>query len=672
MSTALPNLPLRPGSRLAANLLLLAVSAGALSSTLCAAEPRLVSPDDHKQLVFDPRVIVATENARLTPGTVAKDPRNPLLPADRPWENATNNLYPNILWDERELLFKLWYKCVLFDKPVIAKMEAPSTVHDVGWYLLYATSRDGLAWEKPAFDLHRFDGKSGTNIVARDTPNVGVFRDPHDPDPQRRYKMVYDVGLGKPRTRFSPDGIHWTEPTEPRGFSAQNCDTHNNAFWDDRLQRYLWFTKLYIGERTVARLESTDFVTWKNSGMVLRSSRTEGRGTQTYALTPFRYGHVWLGYVMLYHVGAGRTVDVELAWSPDSLTWQRVTPGQPLLPLGEKGAPDSQCIYGPSGPPIAQDGKVLIYYGGSDFPHTGWKRHCLLSLARLPLDHWAGYEPVEKSAPAVLTSAPLRIVDALRVTAEVHGTLAMQALGAYGNVIAEAEPLTGSLTDAPVRWRGEVKAGTTARFRIKLSDAKLYALGGVALLDEKMPEPINPLRDRPPQLIRTVHIGFDTSVEGWKGLDTIEHHAEGGMKGGYATAIRGKGLTPFVHLPADAKDSPLAGDWSQRFGGRGAKITASLRSPKPGGRVKIELFADDIAAWTYTGAEVRDGWTSASATLRYGWTDAEARAAGWQPGPTAFTWAETIAHVGKVVVIRDGRRDTDRLDVDEITVTGED
>ncbi|MGB8167965.1 MAG: hypothetical protein WCF18_10775, partial [Chthoniobacteraceae bacterium] len=564
--------PARSPRRAAAVLL---AATCALGPALLAAElPRLFPPDERKQLVFDPRVIVSAQNARLAPGAVTKDPRNPLMPADQPWENATNNLYPNVLWDEREQLFKLWSKCVLADPDAIAKMDTPSTVHDVGWYLLYATSRNGLAWEKPRLDLHRFAGNGGTNIVARDTPNVGVFRDPHDADPQRRYKMTYDTGLGQPRTRTSPDGIHWSEPEAPQGFGPQNGDTHNNAMWDEQLQRYLWFTKLYIGERTIARLESTDFKTWKNTGMVLRSSRAEGRGTQTYALTPFRYGHVWLGYVMLYHVGAGRTVDVELAWSPDSITWQRVTPGQPILPLGEKGAPDSACIYAPAGPAIAQGGDVLIYYGGSDFPHTGWKRNCLLSLARLPLDRWAGYEPVEKSAPAVLTTGALRVAEPLRVTAEVRGSLRITALAADGTTLPEAEPITSDAADAPVRWRGTIAPDRTVQFRFELRDAKLYALGGVELLDEKLPEPANPLRDRPPQPIHSVRIGFDRDEEGWKGLDQIEHHADGGAVGGYVTATRGKGLAPFIHLPADAKDSPLAGDWSQRFGGRGARISA--------------------------------------------------------------------------------------------------
>jgi hypothetical protein len=117
---------------------------------LFAAVPRLVVPDEKKHLVLDSGVVISARNARLAPGTLVKDERNPALHADQPWENALNNLYPNVLWDAEERVFKLWYKCVLADKDVIAKMDGPSTVHDVGWYLLYATSQDGVAWERSA------------------------------------------------------------------------------------------------------------------------------------------------------------------------------------------------------------------------------------------------------------------------------------------------------------------------------------------------------------------------------------------------------------------------------------------------------------------------------------------------------------------------------------------
>ncbi len=648
-----------------------------LSAQLFAAEPRLVAPDEKKHIVLDSRVIISSTNARLVPGTMVKEARNPLLHADQPWENALNNLYPNVLWDAEERVFKLWYKCVLADKDVIAKMDGPSTVHDVGWYLLYATSKDGVAWERPALDLYKFDGRGGNNIVARDTPNTGVFKDPHDADPARRYKMVYDTGLGKPHVRFSADGVHWGEPVDAEGFGAQNGDTHNNAMWDERLKKYLWFTKLYLGERLVARFESDDFIHWKNSGMVLRSSAEEGKSVQTYALTPFRYGNIWLGYVMMYHVGKGRTVDCELAWSPDSVTWKRVTPGVPFIPRGPKGTYDSECIYAMSGPAIAEGNDLLVYYGGSDFPHTGWKRHCLHSLARLPLDRFAGYESVEKGKPAVLESGAFIIGDEpLRVSANAEsGSLRVLVLDEKSAVIAESEPITSNVTDAPVRWKsGDFAAlkAKTVTFRFKLDGAKLYAFSGVTLNDTKLPEIANSLRSRPPAPVTEKSITFDTDTQSWKGVDEIEHHAEGGAKGGYITAKRGKGLVPFVHSPVLAKDSPLVGDWSQIFGGRSATIRAAVRPSKPGGRVKFEIFAGDVAQWSFLAEPLGEGWINATAKLRYDWTDTEAKAAGWTPSPAGFSWSDTITHVGKVVIIRTPDGAGDRLDVDEFVVGGDD
>ena len=641
---------------------------------LFAAEPRLVVPDDKKHLVLDSRVIVSASNARLAPGTLVKEARNPLLHADQPWENALNNLYPNVLWDAEERGFKLWYKCVLADKDVIAKMDGPSTVHDVGWYLLYATSKDGVAWERPALELHKFDGRGGNNIVARDTPNVGVFKDPHDADPARRYKMVYDTGLGKPHVRFSADGVHWGEPVDPVGFGAQNGDTHNNAMWDERLKKYLWFTKLYLGERLVARFESDDFIHWKNTGMVLRSSAEEGKSVQTYALTPFRYGNIWLGYVMMYNVGKGRTVDCELAWSPDSITWKRVTPGVAFIPRGPEGSYDSECIYAMSGPAIAQGNDLLIYYGGSDFPHTGWRRHCLLSLARLPVDRFAGYEPVEKKV-AVLESGAFTVGDEpLRISADAQGGSARVVALDRAAVVAQSEPITSNVRDAPVRWKsGDFAAlkGKAVKFRFELNNAKLYAFGGVTLNDTKLPEVANPLRSRPPATVAKQSITFDTDAQSWKGVAEIEHHAEGGVKGGYITAKRDKGLVPFVHSPVLAKDSPLVGDWSRIFGGHGATIRASVRTPKPGGRVKFEIFANDVAQWSFIGVALGDGWTHATAKLRYDWTDAEARVAGWSPSLMGFSWAETITHVGKVVIIRTPDGVGDRIDVDEFSASGD-
>lgn len=423
-------------------------------------EPHVVPPDHAKLLMLDTRVVEHAENARLVIQSPAKEARNPLLPSDQPWENATNNYYPNVLWDAGEHMWKAWYKDVLADKEAIAQMDAPSTVHDVGWYLLYATSRDGLQWERPKLGLHKFAGSAENNIVARDCPNVGVFQDAHDADPQRRYKMTFDVGLGKPRVRFSRDGVHWGDAQDVEGFTAQQGDTHNNALFDTRSGKYLWFTKLYLGERLVTRLESSDFQHWTSSGVILRSTPEEGKTTQTYALTVFPYANLYLGYVMMYHVGQGRTVDCELAWSPDSIHWQRVQPGTPFLPLGGKGSYDSGCIYAQAGPPVVQDGRLLIYYSGSPTVHVGWKRSGSLCLARIREDGFAAYQPVDADRPAVLTTTPVR-----------H-TSDPVSLIADGEVKMETLP------------------GADATFRLKLTiapGAKLYAITGATLVNTDLP-----------------------------------------------------------------------------------------------------------------------------------------------------------------------------------------
>lgn len=219
-----------------------------------AAQPSL--QDSRKHLLLDSRVVQRVEGAELVLGAPKKHPANPLMKADQPWENSLNNLYANVIFDPDAKLFKMWYGDVLADKDAIAKMDPPRTVHDVGWYELYATSDDGVRWTRPSLGQHAFAGSKANNAVVRDTPNVGVFRDsnPKCP-PDRLYKMIYDVGLGKMRVRFSADGIRWGEPIEPKGFGTRTGDTHNNAFWDARRGKYVVITRFVLGERTVARRE---------------------------------------------------------------------------------------------------------------------------------------------------------------------------------------------------------------------------------------------------------------------------------------------------------------------------------------------------------------------------------------------------------------------------------
>jgi len=726
--------------------LLLAVAEG-----VSAEAPFIVPRSPHKQLVLDARAVESTAGLRLVMGHLEKDPRNPLFRADKPWENALNNLYPNIHYDEQEKLFKLWYKCVLNDKDVIAKMMPPATVHDQGWFLLYATSRDGVAWEKPELGLYGFDGSTKNNAVARDTPNVGVFRDPHDADPARRYKMIYDVGLGKMRARFSPDGVRWSDPIEPQGFTSRTGDTHNNAFWDERLGKYVLITRFFLGERLVARYESSDFIRWEDPRLVLRSTLQEGKRRQVYCMPSFPYANVYLGFVMMYNAGSDRTVDCELAWSGDSVHWQRVLPGTPLIPRGPDGSYDSRCIYAPAGPAVAQDGKLLIYYGGSDVVHAGWKRHCLPCLARLRLDGFAAYEPSDAGRAGTLVTQPMLVTEeTLRLSADAAGgSIRVAVLDEKGFELTDCEPVAANVTDEPVRWRNGAELarlkGKVVRLAFEITSARLYAFSGLALLpgvelstavrhfdsalqvalsapgadkgavirytlDDADPGVTSPAADAPIRLDRTAtlkarvflpvqnrggpllsetftkqapwketHPGqslqvvthtarFERDAEGWRAEGSLTHHPAGGREDGYVTIARPVQF-PFVSAGTDASGGVFTGDWPARFGGSGATISLWQRSAASGAATRVELFAGDIAQWTFAKLPgPGKDWAEVSTTIRFDWNDAEAEAAGWQRAINGFSWQETIRHVGRVVVMPCVVGEPMSCDLDEFTV----
>jgi hypothetical protein len=82
------------------------------------------------------------------------------------------------------------------------------------WRVCYAVSKDGLTWEKPALGLVEFNGNKQNNLVDFNHNDIGacvVLYEPEDPDPGRRFKMVYEISPFNNGAAFSPDGLHWKE-----------------------------------------------------------------------------------------------------------------------------------------------------------------------------------------------------------------------------------------------------------------------------------------------------------------------------------------------------------------------------------------------------------------------------------------------------------------------------
>jgi hypothetical protein len=432
-------------------------------------------PVRSRYLLLNSRVIDRVENARLTLGSIKKHPANPLFCEDKPWEPRFDNLYANVIFDEQEGLYKCWYSPYIRDS--LASKTPRERRPEVRYHdeqremgVCYAVSRDGLKWDKPCLGLLEFDGSKSNNIVVRHTHGAGVFKDLLETNPDRRYKMFHQ-GMG---VRFSSDGLRWGEALRCPEIGARG-DTHNNAFWFPEPGKYVGITRLVEGQRIVGRTESTDFVKWSKAVEVLRGEPKN----QSYAMPVFRYADIYLGLLMILRGGGEDRVHCELAWSPDTVRWERIEPGKPFIPNSEvEGSYDWGCVYA-AATPVVRAGEIRIYYGGSNGRHFGW-RDGFFCLATLRPDGFAGYEPVDPARPAVVETRLMAWPGkAMRMTADsANGSVRVFLLDAGGKELAASEPISGNVTDHPVSLPQNALGaceGKSVRLRLEMSRAKVYS-----------------------------------------------------------------------------------------------------------------------------------------------------------------------------------------------------
>jgi hypothetical protein len=129
--------------------------------------------------------------------------------------------------------------------------------------MCYATSRDGVHWDRPNLGLVEFHGSKNNNILKEGGSSV-VMRDPNAP-PKTRYRMLEAIcGRGKDdgiSVLTSPDGLHWSRGVEGKVLPFC-CDTANQLLWDSRIGRYVAYLRGFPGtallSRTVMRCEMDD------------------------------------------------------------------------------------------------------------------------------------------------------------------------------------------------------------------------------------------------------------------------------------------------------------------------------------------------------------------------------------------------------------------------------
>src|SRR5436189_1392268 len=134
--------------------------------------PNVISIDVGRQLFVDDFLIAETTLKR-TFHLPKYHPASPVLKPDKPWEmenpaHAAAMVFSDGVWDDpKDELFKMWY--------MVGESAATA----------YATSRDGIRWNKPSLDL-----RPGTNIVQPGVRGSSpIWLEPEENETARRSYM---------------------------------------------------------------------------------------------------------------------------------------------------------------------------------------------------------------------------------------------------------------------------------------------------------------------------------------------------------------------------------------------------------------------------------------------------------------------------------------------------
>jgi hypothetical protein len=465
-----------------------------------------------RQLFLDNYLIAESANVRRQVQRPRRDKRNPIVTPFVPEGGSPEYraVAAHVMQFKTSPRFRMWYQSFPDWHPwrPDEKIRFASS---------YAVSEDGIHWSKPDLDLHRIKGSGLRNIVIPYGLMHGVFHEPHEPDPQKRFKALICVEARRVRdgnlTReytipegyylhWSPDGIHWkgdlTRYIIPsllrsRGLPQNGVGDTSRFWWDPLRRRYVGDVKFVIAGQNRCRgiMESVDLVHWSQATPTFLARLDDH---QIYGHRGFVYQGMYLGMRWVYVMGRSKhhSSNVELDCSRDGRTWTRVGAGQPFMDFNPKRDTwDAGKMR-----PVAMlevGEEIWIYYNGKPtdvetgnpaFPESQRVGNCV-GLARLPRDRFASINGGDQAGR--LTTRPIDFHGSrLHVNATVAegGELRVEILTHDGKPIAsyratDCLPISGDGIDLPVSWKAGAKLvgldHSRVRFRFSLKNAKLFS-----------------------------------------------------------------------------------------------------------------------------------------------------------------------------------------------------
>ncbi|MDP6065339.1 MAG: hypothetical protein QGI49_11220 [SAR202 cluster bacterium] len=457
---------------------------------------------------MDDLVIDETRGVTRNLNQPAKYAGNPVMIPLYPWEGRVT-LYGTV-WNDADGEWRMWYQGYGGGAvPSMAKDISDSPWEDLDFdasnllYVIgYATSNNGIHWERPNLQLIDYKGSIDNNLVLSDASFANIIKDTRDPDPNRLYKSLFFEArdpAGTPNmgdgvsVAFSPDGIRWTK-YEGNPVIKKSSDAHVLYGWDDLHGKYVSYCRPSVHEgnktRLIGRSESDDFINWTDIEAVLIPDSEDPDGTEFYSMPVFKYEGHYLGQLFAYHtppeepqIRFAGTIDVQLASSRDGINWDRAGNRKPFIPNGPPGTIDAGEIY-TARAPVVVGNELWFYYSCSASEHGITGRSGPICLAKLRLDGFVSVDAGEDAGS--LITKPFRCEGGLlEINASARGgvvevaVLDESGIQYQGYSRQECALFDGDSVDHSVTWRGKLSLeelkGNTVRLKFYLQNASLYS-----------------------------------------------------------------------------------------------------------------------------------------------------------------------------------------------------
>ena len=459
-----------------------------------------------KQLFIDDMIISETRGVVRTLNQPRKYVGNPIMIPLYPWEKRLN--LQGTVWINEDGVFEMWYQGYAGNAVPDLDADLNNTPYERLWAdvsklqytICYATSENGIFWNRENIGLVEYDGSKTNNIVLDHAAFANVIKDKRDPDPNRLYKSIFYDDIIGPATMgqgvsvaFSPDGKKWTRwPDNP--VIKRSSDCHILFGWDSLHNKYVAYARPSVHEgnktRRIGRTVSDDFINWTVPETVLAPDELDPPGLEFYGMTVFKYEGIYLGQLYAYNAPPEEpqirffgTLDIQLASSRDGIKWDRSGNRKAFIPNGPPGSIDAGEVYVAREPVVVGD-ELWFYYGASISEHGITGRTGPLCLAKLRMDGFVSVDAGDElgtliTKPFVCDGSKLTINAAAEnglVGIAVLDESGIQYMG-YSKkdcVLFDSDSISHDVTWHKKRSLEELK-GNVIRLKFYLRNANLYS-----------------------------------------------------------------------------------------------------------------------------------------------------------------------------------------------------